>query len=120
MAVVLGGACISSWCNGIWAGADNCWLISCRTAAPPAPANFVADAPAELDGSLSTPNSKNMSPLSPDSSGLPARIPAEFGQLSYSKQYDHLFAKMPLDVKKPVPKPNPVAQQVRISLTWGC
>lgn len=72
----------------------------------------VAEAPAELDGSPTMPNSKNMSPLSPDASGLPARLPAEFGQLSYSKQYDHLFTTMPLDVKKPVPKPNPVAQQV--------
>lgn len=72
----------------------------------------MAEAAAELDGSPSAPNSKNMSPLSPDAIGLPARLPAEFGQLSYSKQYDHLFATMPLDVKKPVPKPNPAAQQV--------
>lgn len=40
-----------------------------------------------------------------------SRIPKEFGQLSYSRQYDHLFS-MPLDVKKPVPKPDPSAQQV--------
>ena len=49
-------------------------------------------------------------------SGLPGRLPLDFGQLSYSRQYDHLFAKMPLDVKKPVPKPSPTAQQV--GWTW--
>jgi len=40
-----------------------------------------------------------------------SRIPKDFGQLSYSRQYDHLFQSMPLDVKKPVPKPDPTAQQ---------
>lgn len=41
------------------------------------------------------------------------RLPADFGNLSYSAQYDHLFASMPLDVRKPVPKPSPEAQRVR-------
>ena len=41
--------------------------------------------------------------------------PSQFGQLSYSQQYDHLFAQMPLDPKKPVPKPSPDAQRVRIA-----
>ena len=41
--------------------------------------------------------------------------PSQFGQLSYSQQYDHLFAQMPLDVKKPVPKPSPAAQRVRVA-----
>ena len=76
----------------------------------------MADSPAEHSGSPSTPNGKNISPLSPSSNGLPARLPNDFGQLSYSRQYDHLFAKMPLDVKKPVPKPNPIAQQVSCNL----
>ena len=39
--------------------------------------------------------------------------PSQFGQLSYSQQYEHLFSQMPLDVRKPVPKPNPEAQRVR-------
>lgn len=72
----------------------------------------VAEAPAELIGSPDAANFESITTLSPDASGLPARIPSQFGQLSYSKQYDHLFATMPLDVKKPVPKPNPLAQQV--------
>ena len=72
----------------------------------------VAEAPAELIGSPDAANFESVTTLSPDASGLPARIPSQFGQLSYSKQYDHLFATMPLDVKKPVPKPNPLAQQV--------
>ena len=41
------------------------------------------------------------------------RLPADFGQLSYSQQYNHLFSSMPLDVRKPVPKPSPDAQRVR-------
>lgn len=45
-----------------------------------------------------------------------SRIPKDFGQLSYSRQYDHLFQSMPLDVKKPVPKPDPTAQQVHSHL----
>ena len=40
-------------------------------------------------------------------------VPSQFGQLSYSQQYDHLFSQMPLDPKKPVPKPSPDAQRVR-------
>ncbi len=79
----------------------------------------MADAPAEHNGSPNVPNGKNMSQLSPSMSGLPARLPNDFGQLSYSRQYDHLFATMPLDVKKPVPKPNPVAQQVRVQRQAG-
>jgi len=39
-------------------------------------------------------------------------VPSQFGELSYSQQYDHLFAQMPLDPKKPVPKPSPDAQRV--------
>ena len=42
------------------------------------------------------------------------QLPPNFGQLSYSKQYDHLFASMPLDVRKPVPKPSPEAQRVQL------
>ncbi len=93
----------------------------CRVAAPPALESQVADASVEHcgqhGGSPSVPNGKNMSPLSPSMTGLPARLPDDFGQLSYSRQYDHLFATMPLDVKKPVPKPNPVAQQASARLT---
>ena len=41
------------------------------------------------------------------------RLPADFGLLSYSQQYNHLFSSMPLDARKPVPKPSPDAQRVR-------
>lgn len=44
-------------------------------------------------------------------------LPANFGELSYSKQHDYLFASMPLDVRKAVPKPSPEAQRVRFNET---
>jgi hypothetical protein len=95
----------ASWCPLI--------MVLHRVAA--AAAAEVAEAPAELIGSPDAANFESITTLSPDASGLPARIPSQFGQLSYSKQYDHLFATMPLDVKKPVPKPNPLAQQVQMA-----
>ena len=51
-------------------------------------------------------------------SAVSAPAPSQFGQLSYSQQYNHLFSRMPLDVRKPVPKPSPDAQRVRRSA--GC
>lgn len=44
-------------------------------------------------------------------SSSPESSAKSFGDLSYSQQYDRLFTTMPLDVKKPVPKPSPIAQQ---------
>ena len=54
-------------------------------------------------------------PLLEDLSNSAVSPPAssQFGQLSYSQQYDHLFSRLPLDVRKPVPKPSPDAQRVR-------
>jgi hypothetical protein len=87
---------------------------TCLRRVAAAAAAEVAEAPAELIGSPEAVNVDSISSLSPGAGGLPARLPATFGQLSYSKQYDHLFATMPLDVKKPVPKPDPLAQQVHM------